>query len=147
MLLVSRLSRFTHEPMPPSSSSFVRRHVSERIRLIMAHTTRYAFDGCTRLAQDIGVHPATLSRVLSGKRSPSFALMCALAAALEQELGRSLDPRELLTFSGSYPTPSVCELCGCRGCAYSPQAKKSGRKARAEREDSEDSNPPRRQRP
>jgi len=91
----------------------------------MAHTTRYAFDGCTRLAQDIGANPASISRVLSGKRSPSFALMCALAAALEQELGRPLDPRELLTFSGNYPTPSVCELCGCQGCAYTQREQRS----------------------
>jgi len=116
-------------------SSFVRRHTAERIRAVMAHSTRYAFDGCTRLAHDIGVNPSSVSRILNGKRSPSFALMCAIAEALEQELGHPLDPRELLTFSGNYPTPSVCDLCGCNGCAYTKREQRSSalRKSNAQK--------------
>lgn len=99
-----------------ATPALARRRVSQRIRAIMMHTTRYAFDGVSRLAQDIGVTPSGLYRILNGKRRPSFSLMMALTEALERELGRTLDPRELMTFSGTFPTPEVCTLCGCRGC-------------------------------
>lgn len=90
----------------------------------MAHTSRYSFSGQARLAQDTGLSRAAVSRMLSGQSSPSFALVLAVTAALEKQLGKRIDPRELLTFSGEYPTASVCALCGCRGClpdeAYRP---------------------------
>jgi hypothetical protein len=39
-----------------------------------------------------------------------------VVAALEDELGFRLDPRELVSLDGRYPTESVCELVGCPGC-------------------------------
>jgi transcriptional regulator with XRE-family HTH domain len=85
----------------------------------MAHTTRYAFKGEARLAVDAGVSKSAVSRLVNGLSSPSFAVMSAIAGALEKHLGRVLDPRELVSFHGRYPTPSACDLCGCRGCSLS----------------------------
>lgn len=87
-----------------------------RILELMAHTTRYAFQGETRLAHDAGVSKSAVCRLLSGKSSPSFALVSAITRALEKQLGRPLDPRDLISLDGSYPTASACELAGCRGC-------------------------------
>lgn len=90
-----------------------------RLRLVMAHTTRYAFKGEARLASDAGVSKSAVSRLVNGLSSPSFAVVSAIAHALEKRLGRPLDPRELVSFNGRYPTPSACALCGCRGCSLS----------------------------
>lgn len=90
--------------------------VHNRIRTIMIHVPRYSFQGQARLAADAGVSRSTISRLLRGRTSPSFRLARAVTAALEKHLGRPLDPRELLSPDGSYPTPSGCDLTGCRGC-------------------------------
>jgi len=90
-----------------------------RLRVVMAHTTRYAFKGEARLALDAGVSKSAVSRLVNGLSSPSFAVVSAIAHALEKRLGRSLDPRELVSFDGNYPTLSACALCSCRGCSLS----------------------------
>lgn len=82
----------------------------------MIHTTRYAFKGKARLAADCCVSPSTVCRLILGQCSPSFALVAAITGALERDLGKTIDPRELVSRDGSYPTPSICALCGCRGC-------------------------------
>lgn len=94
----------------------IRRRARNRIQQIMIHTTRYSFMGQARLAEDAGVSRSAVSRVLSGKSNPSFALVMALHTTLEKELGKRIDPREALSLDGSYPTPSVCKLVGCKGC-------------------------------
>ena len=90
--------------------------VHNRILALMAHTTRYAFQGETRLANDAGVSKSAVSRLLTGKSSPSFALVVALTKALEYRLGRPIDPRDLISLDGCYPTATACELAGCQGC-------------------------------
>ena len=90
--------------------------VHNRILALMAHTTRYAFQGETRLANDAGVSKSAVSRLLTGQSSPSFALVVALTKALEKRLGHPIDPRDLISLDGSYPTASACELAGCKGC-------------------------------
>ena len=90
--------------------------VHNRILALMAHTTRYAFQGETRLASDAGVSKSAVSRLLTGQSSPSFALVVALTKALEKRLERPIDPRDLISLDGNYPTASACELAGCRGC-------------------------------
>ncbi|MCW3053462.1 MAG: hypothetical protein JWN14_2632 [Chthonomonadales bacterium] len=87
-----------------------------RLSAVMAHTSRYAFKGQARLARDIGVSRSTISRLIAGETRPSLALALKITDRLEQELGQHIDPRDLLSLTGSYPTPSVCDLCGCRGC-------------------------------
>jgi hypothetical protein len=59
--------------------------------------------------------------LLNGQSSPSFALVSAITRTLEPHLqgglkGKRLDPHELISFDGTYPTASACELAGCRGC-------------------------------
>ncbi len=88
-----------------------------RVAQMMAHTTRYAFKSETRLARDAGVSKSAVSRLVQGHTSPSFALVTAITRALEKALGVPLDPREVVSTDGTYPTPSVCDLVGCRRCA------------------------------
>ena len=90
--------------------------VHNRILAIMVHTNRYAFKGETRLAADAGVSKSAVCRLLNGRSSPSYALVLALTHALEKHLGRPLDPRDLISTDGRYPTASACELAGCKGC-------------------------------
>lgn len=95
--------------------------VHNRILALMAHTSRYAFKGESRLARDAGVSKSAVCRLLNGQSSPSFALVSAITLALEPHLqgglkGRRLNPHELISLDGSYPTASACELAGCKGC-------------------------------
>ena len=95
--------------------------VHNRILALMAHTNRYAFKGESRLAADAGVSKSAVCRLLNGQSSPSFALVSSLARALEPHLqnglkGKRLDPHELISLDGTYPTASACALAGCKGC-------------------------------
>jgi transcriptional regulator with XRE-family HTH domain len=87
-----------------------------RIKAVMDHTTRYAFEGQSKLAADAGVARSTISRLLSGQSAPSSQLLLRVTRALEVATGRPLDPRDLVSFDGTYPTSYVCELVGCKGC-------------------------------
>ena len=93
-----------------------RRRHENRLGVVLAHTSRYAFEPQARLAKDVGVSRSTISRLMSGQSRPSFELVQRITAALERALKRSLDPRELFSPDGTYPTRSGCALCGCRGC-------------------------------
>ena len=101
--------------------------VSNRIRTLMMHAPRYSFQGQARLASDAGVSRSTISRLLGGRINPSFRLAQAVTSALEKSLKRPLDPREILSPDGTYPTPSGCELAGCRGCMPEEAYDKEGR--------------------
>ena len=95
--------------------------IHNRILALMAHTSRYAFKGESGLAKDAGVSKSAVCRLLNGKSSPSFALVSRIARALEPHLqrgleGKRLDPHELDSLDGTYPTPSACALAGCKGC-------------------------------
>ena len=91
-------------------------HLHNRIPAVLIHICRYAFEGQARLAADVGVSRSTVSRFLRGHTQPSYALVEAIARALSLRLGKALDPRELVSFDGTYPTGSTCALVGCRGC-------------------------------
>jgi hypothetical protein len=82
----------------------------------MAHSYRYAFEGVKRLAEDTGVSLSTMKRLLRGETNPSYRLIQSITAALSADLGTRLDPRELFSSDGTYPTPSACALCACGGC-------------------------------
>jgi transcriptional regulator with XRE-family HTH domain len=90
--------------------------VHNRIQAVMAHTTRYAFKGQSRLAADVGVSRSTISRLVNGQTNPTFAIVLAVTRALERATHHPMDPRELISPDGTYPTPSACDLVGCRGC-------------------------------
>lgn len=87
-----------------------------RIAAVMAHTTRYAFRGGPRLASDAGLSRSALNRLINGLTSPTFASVYGITKALERQLDKQLDPRELVSLDGNYPTSSVCQLVGCKGC-------------------------------
>jgi len=87
-----------------------------RIRTVLVHTSRYAFEGPARLALDCGVSRSTICRLLSGQSQPSYRLVQAVTDALSRALDKSLDPRDLFSPDGTYPEPSGCALCGCSGC-------------------------------
>jgi len=92
----------------------------------MLHINWYLSSGRARLAAEAGVSRSSLSRVLSGQRGPSFSFAWKVTQAVERRLtrlwkgtgreGTRLDPCELFSLDGSYPTPAVCALCGCPGC-------------------------------
>lgn len=90
--------------------------LQNRIHACLVHISRYSFEGQARLAKDVGVSRSTISRFLRGHTQPSYALVEAVADALSARAGRRLDPRELVTFDGTYPTGSTCGLLGCSGC-------------------------------
>ena len=88
-----------------------------RIRSILVHTSRYSFEGQARLACDIGVSRSTVCRIMSGRNNPSFRMVRSITEALERALNRPIDPREVFSPNGTYPTASCCALCGCaHGC-------------------------------
>jgi hypothetical protein len=118
---MSRISAPTYTPSSRSDSGATSvkintKAVHNRIFAVMMHTTRYAFKSKARLAADCDVAPSTICRLILGQSSPSFALVSVVTKALEQQLQTAIDPRELVSVDGIYPTPSVCHLCGCKGC-------------------------------
>lgn len=90
--------------------------VENRIRTFMEHSTRYAFMGAARLAKDCSVSDASICRLLSGYCSPSFAMVAKISRAFEKEFQKAIDPREIFTVDGQYPTEDACTLLGCKGC-------------------------------
>jgi transcriptional regulator with XRE-family HTH domain len=94
----------------------LRHNLHKRIRAIMVHTKDYGSKGPGRLAKDAGVSRSTVTRFLKGESTPSVYMVLALLNALEGQLGREVDLRELISLDGTYPTPSVCDLMGCPGC-------------------------------
>jgi len=87
-----------------------------RISDLMDHTTRYSIDGVLRLAEDTGLSRKSLYRVLRSEVNPSFFMVARIATALERELKRPIDPRDLLAEHGEFLTRFACDLSGCRGC-------------------------------
>lgn len=96
-----------------------------RVAAVIAHTTRYAFKGQTRLARDAGISRSALTRLISGRVRSSYTIVHRVTSTLEKALNRKLDCRELVSEDGMYPTQFVCELVGCPGCMppqfYSPR--------------------------
>lgn len=90
--------------------------VQNRIRSFMEHAPRYSFMGEVRLAKDCRVSSATISRLLAGKSSPSFALISRIGQAFEKQFGKPIDLHEIISLDGTYPSNTVCEIVGCKGC-------------------------------
>ena len=82
----------------------------------MAHINYLSFEAQARLAREAGVSPSAISRLIRGESNPSFANVLAIHRVFEKHLGKRIDPRDIITMEGNYPTPSVCELCNCKGC-------------------------------
>jgi transcriptional regulator with XRE-family HTH domain len=90
--------------------------VHNRIMAVLSHVPRYCFKSEKRLAEDCGASASAISRIVTGQSSPSFLLVAAMTKAIEKHTGKHIDPREIISPDGRYPTPSVCTLMGCRGC-------------------------------
>lgn len=121
------------KPVPKTLEKINTIYLHNRIAELMAHTTRYAFKGTSRLASDAGVSKSAVCRLLNGNSSPSYALVVAITHALEEHLKRPLDPRDLVSPNGFYLTQSTCELVGCRGCALSRRHTASPQPPRGEK--------------
>jgi hypothetical protein len=87
-----------------------------RISDVMIHTNRYASKGVDRLSRDTGLAHSSLSRIINNEVNPSFRSIERITKALERELGRHLEMRDLMSEGGGFLTPFSCDLCGCRGC-------------------------------
>lgn len=90
--------------------------VVNRVPDVLAHSNRFAFKGVSRLAGDAGVSPSSVSRFLRGQLNPSFVFVARLTAAVEQELGFRIDPRDLVSENGNFLSEFVCDLVQCPGC-------------------------------
>jgi transcriptional regulator with XRE-family HTH domain len=90
--------------------------LSNRVREILWHIPWYGFKTQARLAQDSGVSPAAISRLIRGESQPSLVVALLITQALSMRLGRPLDVSEVFSLDSTYPTASVCHLTGCRNC-------------------------------
>jgi transcriptional regulator with XRE-family HTH domain len=90
--------------------------VHNRLDAILGHMPDYWFNPTRRLAQEAGVSMTAIQRLIAGKSSPSYSLVWSIAKVLEKHLGKPINPMEIVSIDGAYPTPSVHDLCGCKGC-------------------------------
>lgn len=81
-----------------------------RIREILVYLNGTPVSSERGLACAIGVSPSALNRIIQGKCIPSFQTMAALSWVVEKHLGHRIDPRDILSFDGSYPTATVEQL-------------------------------------
>ena len=91
-------------------------HYQNRFAEAMIHTSRYSIAGKARLAQDCGLSKMSVIRLLAGNHNPSYRVVHRVIAALEKELGRPLDARDLISYTRREWERSICEVCGCSGC-------------------------------
>lgn len=93
-----------------------RPHVYNRVNVYLAHVPMLTIRGQARLAEAAGVSRSTVSRLVCGRINPSYRLARAVTDALSRLMGDPLEIKEVFTTDGTYPTPSGCARCGCRGC-------------------------------
>jgi len=92
--------------------------IHNRVLIFLVHTNRYAFKSQSRLARDAGVSKSAVSRLVTGQSLPLFVTVTRITKAIEKAIGKKIDPRELLSKTNCYPTPTVCQIVGCKGCCY-----------------------------
>lgn len=98
-----------------NAATYNKRH-HNRIGAILIHLERYWSMGASILAVDAGVSKSTISHLLRGKSHPLYSTARRVVKCLEREFGSNLDPDEVYSEDGSYPTTFVCALMGCPGC-------------------------------
>jgi hypothetical protein len=89
---------------------------SHRLSDFFSHIPRYWDDAGTRLAIDAGISPSAIYHLMKGRWTPTYRVAIGITEAIGRQLGRELHTSEIFTFTGRFRTPSVCELCGCKGC-------------------------------
>jgi hypothetical protein len=94
-----------------------------RVQAILNHLPRYWIKGgASRLARDVAVSKSTISHLIRGKSHPLYGTASRLVKCLERELGFPLNPNEVFSDDGTYPTEFVCTLAGCnKGYGCSPE--------------------------
>jgi transcriptional regulator with XRE-family HTH domain len=117
---VTKMEMDTAKPVPmkPRTAGVrpVKAPLYNRVHILLMHAPRYSFQGQARLATDVGCARSTVSRLVNGRTRPSYQLAQAVVAALGRQLQRPLDPADVFSLTGEYPTPSGCALAGCKGC-------------------------------
>lgn len=101
---------------PDRSVSAATKKNHNRVAAIMSHTSRYSCFPTSRLAADSGVAKSTISHLIHGRSNPLYSTVAGVVKCLEEQLGASLDVRQVFSEDGSYPTRAVCKLCQCPGC-------------------------------
>ena len=91
-------------------------HVQNRVAGVLQHIPAYYFSPQKGLAKDTGLSRSAVSRILNGETCPLGNAMLSISAALGRRLGKHIDPSELFSLDGTYPTPYICSLVGCPGC-------------------------------
>lgn len=92
------------------------RYRHNRLEAILPHIPYYFSGVCSRLAQDCGVYPSTIWRLIHFHRGPSERLVNAIVNALHIRSGTAIPTEEIFSLDGNYTTLSPCELMGCKGC-------------------------------
>ena len=95
--------------------------VVNRLKAVLLHIPFYSIESIARLAMDTGFSKATISRLASQKNSPSYLTTESIARAISRRSKIEIDPREIFSSDGTYPTRSACEVMGCDGC-FPPEA-------------------------
>jgi hypothetical protein len=94
---------------------------ANRLRAVLLHVPYYTISGVSRLAADTGLSRSTISRLCNQKTRPHRHVAENIAWAICKRSGRCVAIEEIFSVIGDYPTPSACQLMGCRGC-LPPQA-------------------------
>ena len=69
-----------------------------------------------RLAVDSGLSEMAVSRLIRGEGNPTYRVVSLVVEALEKQLRRHIDARELISYSNRHWERPICEVCGCTGC-------------------------------
>jgi transcriptional regulator with XRE-family HTH domain len=95
--------------------------IHNRIHHVLEHISWYSVRGQERLAQDAGVSASAVSRLINGHSNPTFSVVWRISKALERRIGMPVDPKELISIDGTYPTPSVHTLLNTPACDLEPR--------------------------
>jgi hypothetical protein len=87
-----------------------------RVEDLMAHARRYDFQGRIRFASDSGISVSTLRRIIVGETQMPFVVIVKVTEALEKQFKCRIDPRDVVSLGGAFPTPFACQVVGCAGC-------------------------------
>lgn len=109
------------KPFHPAPVQHEHLFAFNRLEEIVCHSNWFLQCPRARLAREAGVSRATLLRLFAGGITPSFQVVWKITQAVERHFaqalgGKPLNPRELFSLDGNYPTPSACSLLGCPGC-------------------------------
>lgn len=68
------------------------------------------------MAADTGISRSTIWRLMHEDYPPPLVVISKVAAALEKELNRRIDLRDIVAENGTFLTKFCCDVVGCKGC-------------------------------